>query len=132
MKINIFILLFSLHFVTSISFSQNTNSNKVYTIVDKEPTLRNGDDLLNTIMKNISLPHSFTESNYTGSALVEFIVYKNGTVGNIIVKKHLCDSTICDSALIYAIKKLPTFSPAIKNGNFVNYLYSLPMYIDVE
>lgn len=132
MKIKIFIILLSLHFVTSISFSQSTNSNKVETIVDKEPTLINGDDILLTLIKNISLLHSVTESNYTGKVLVEFIALSNGTIGDIKIKKHLCDDTICDSVIINSIKKLPKLSPAIKNSKFVNYLYSLPMYIDVE
>lgn len=83
MKYKIFLFLIVLHLTSKYSFSQSTKSNKVETIVDKEPQLLNGDDLISSLIKNISLPDSVTVSNYTGSALVEFIVFCNGKIGNI-------------------------------------------------
>jgi protein TonB len=100
---------------------------EVYTSAAHMPSFPGGDGaLMKYIESNIKYPLSAKDNNIQGKVVVQFVVTKNGKVGDVKVVKSV-DKDL-DNEAIRLTKTLPTFSPGRnKAGEPVDVWYTLPL-----
>lgn len=95
-------------------------------MVDTPVKFRGGESaLLQFISQNLVYPVIAQEQEIQGSVILEFVVEKDGSIGDVKVIKSL--SKECDQAAIDVVRKLPRFTPARKQGKPVAVKFRLPI-----
>ena len=95
-------------------------------MVDTPVKFRGGESaLLQFISQNLVYPVIAQEQEIQGSVILEFVVEKDGSIGDVKVIKSL--SKECDQAAIDVVRKLPRFTPARKQGKPVAVMFRLPI-----
>ena len=95
------------------------------------PSYPGGDAaLLQDVANNLQYPAMAQENGTQGRVVLQFVVTKNGSIGEVKVVRSL--SPKCDQAAIKAVKKLKKFNPGRQNGNAVNVWYTLPVTFKLQ
>lgn len=95
-------------------------------VVEDPAKFKGGEaSLLQFISQNLVYPVIAQEQEIQGTVILEFVVEKDGSVGDVKVIKSL--SKECDQAAIDVVRKLPRFIPAKKQGKPVKTLFRLPV-----
>lgn len=81
--------------------------------------------LMTDLAANLEYPTIAIESDLQGRVLLQFVVTRQGKIGEVKVLKSL--SRECDAAAIKAVRKLRTFTPARHKGSVVSVKYTLPV-----
>lgn len=98
---------------------------EVFTHVEQMPKFPGGDaELYKFISNNLNYPAMAIENNVQGRVVVQFVVTKDGSIGNVKVVRSV-DRDL-DNEAIRVCKKLPKFIPGKQNGQPVNVWYTLP------
>lgn len=99
---------------------------KVFTAVEQMPQFPGGDAaLMKYLSNNINYPQIAMENGVQGRVIVQFVVTKNGTVGEVKVIRSV-DRDL-DKEAVRLCKSLPKFIPGKMNGQAVNVWYTLPI-----
>lgn len=102
------------------------DENKVFTSVEQMPQYPGGDAaLLADVAKNIRYPSVAQENGIEGRVVVQFVVTKNGSVGEVKVVRG--KDPDLDKEAKRVVKTLKKFTPGKMNGNAVNVWYTLPI-----
>jgi len=114
------------------SFSQSNDSidisdTSVYTVVEKNPEFPGGDIKL---FEYLRIDFNFKDCNpkkgFSGRIYIHFIVEKDGSVSNVMVKNgHGC----VDNEAIKRIKNMPKWKPGLQRGIKVRVKFNLPIHI---
>jgi protein TonB len=95
-------------------------------IVEQKAQFPGGENaLLKFVADNLKYPSIALEQELQGIVIVRFVVEKDGSVGDVTVRKSLSEE--CDAAAIKVVKQLPKFIPAKSQGNPVRVWYTLPI-----
>lgn len=104
---------------------------EVFTHVEQMPKFPGGDaELYKFISNNLNYPAMAIENNVQGRVVVQFVVTKDGSIGNVKVVRSV-DRDL-DNEAIRVCKKLPKFIPGKQNGQPVNVWYTLPVTFKLE
>ncbi len=104
---------------------------KVFTAVEQMPQFPGGDAaLMKYLSNNINYPQVAMENGVQGRVVVQFVVTKNGTVGEVKVIRSV-DRDL-DKEAIRLCKSLPNFIPGKMNGQAVNVWYTLPITFKLQ
>lgn len=104
---------------------------EVFTHVEQMPKFPGGDaELYKFISKNLNYPAMAIENNVQGRVVVQFVVTKDGSIGNVKVVRSV-DRDL-DNEAIRVCKKLPKFIPGKQNGQPVNVWYTLPVTFKLQ
>ncbi|MCM1348514.1 MAG: energy transducer TonB [Firmicutes bacterium] len=107
------------------------DDNKVFTSVEQMPVYPGGDAaLLADVSKNIRYPSVAQENGIEGRVVVQFVVTKNGTVGDVKVVRG--KDPDLDKEAKRVVKTLKKFTPGKMNGNPVNVWYTLPITFKLQ
>ena len=99
---------------------------KVFTAVEQMPQFPGGEaELMKYLSKNIKYPTMAMENNIQGRVVVQFVVTKTGSIGEVKVVRSV-DRDL-DREAIRVCKSLPKFTPGKMNGQAVNVWYTLPV-----
>lgn len=100
---------------------------KVYeAIVDVRPTFPGGDEkLMVWISQHIQYPQNAYDSHIQGRVIVQFLVKKDGSVGDAKIIKTVFPSL--DEEALRVVTTLPKFNPAILDGKAVEYWFTIPV-----
>ena len=99
---------------------------EVFAHVEQMPKFPGGDaELYKFISNNLNYPAMAIENNVQGRVVVQFVVTKDGSIGNVKVVRSV-DRDL-DNEAIRVCKKLPKFIPGKQNGQPVNVWYTLPV-----
>lgn len=105
---------------------EEKGNNEVYTVVDEMPKFPGGDSgLYSFISSNLNYPAMAIENNVQGRVIVQFVVKKDGSIGDVTVKRSV-DRDL-DREAVRVCKKLPKFIPGKLNGQPVSVMYTLPI-----
>lgn len=105
---------------------EEKGNNEVYTVVDEMPKFPGGDSgLYSFIASNLNYPAMAIENNVQGRVVVQFVVKKDGSIGDVTVKRSV-DRDL-DREAVRICKKLPKFIPGKLNGQPVNVTFTLPI-----
>ena len=104
---------------------------KVFTAVEQMPQFPGGDAaLMKYLSNNINYPQVAMENGVQGRVIVQFVVTKNGSVGEVKVIRSV-DRDL-DKEAIRLCKSLPKFIPGKMNGQAVNVWYTLPITFKLQ
>ena len=104
---------------------------KVFTAVEQMPQFPGGDAaLMKYLSNNINYPQVAMENGVQGRVIVQFVVTKNGTVGEVKVIRSV-DRDL-DKEAVRLCKSLPKFIPGKLNGQAVNVWYTLPITFKLQ
>ena len=104
---------------------------EVFTHVEQMPKFPGGDaELYKFISNNLQYPAMAIENNVQGKVIVQFVVTKDGSIGNVKVVRSV-DRDL-DNEAVRVCKKLPKFVPGKQNGQAVNVCYTLPVTFKLQ
>ena len=104
---------------------------KVFTSVEQMPQFPGGDaELLKWISSHIKYPAIAMENNVQGRVVVQFVVTKNGSIGEVKVVRG--KDPDLDKEAVRVVKTLPNFIPGKMNGQAVNVWYTLPINFKLQ
>ena len=95
------------------------------------PKFPGGDaELMKYIQEHLRYPTMAAENNIQGKVVVQFVVTKNGSIGEVKVIRSR-DQDL-DKEAVRVVKSLPNFIPGRMNGQPVNVWYTLPIYFKLQ
>lgn len=110
------------------------NDETVYRSVEQMPQFPGGEAALMKYLKShINYPPKAAKNNIEGNVIVQFVVKKDGSIGEVKVLRSV-DKDL-DKEAIRVVKSLPKFTPgrqpkfthSCQNGQAVNVWYTLPV-----
>lgn len=104
---------------------------QVFVSVEQMPKFPGGDaELMKYIQEHLRYPTMAAENNIQGKVVVQFVVTKNGSVGEVKVIRSR-DQDL-DKEAVRVVKSLPNFIPGRMNGQPVNVWYTLPINFKLQ
>jgi TonB family protein len=115
------------HIVALGIHAQTTNNEEeIFTIVEKMPEFRGGENsLIEFLKKNIRYPEDAKDLGISGTVYATFIVGTDGIIKDMKVLRGV--HPLLDEEAIRVIKKMPFWKPGIQKGKPVNVSYVLPI-----
>lgn len=86
--------------------------------------------LLKFVNDNLVYPSIAQDQDLQGTVVLRFRVEKDGSIGQIVVKKSL--SKECDQAAAQVVSKLKRFTPARQQGHPVPVWFTLPIRFNIQ
>lgn len=104
---------------------------QVFQSVEQMPKFPGGDaELMKYIQEHLRYPTMAAENNIQGRVVVQFVVTKNGSIGEVKVIRSR-DQDL-DKEAVRVVKSLPNFIPGRMNGQPVNVWYTLPINFKLQ
>ncbi len=99
---------------------------KIYTSVEQMPSFPGGESgLMRFLNSHIRYPSAAAESGAQGRVIVQFVVNKDGSVGQAKVVRGVHPAL--DAEALRVVRTLPRFNPGRQGGQPVSVWYSLPV-----
>jgi TonB family protein len=112
-------------------FGKIFDINGMYTVVQKMPEYKGGTSaLLQDISRNLRYPVLAQENKISGKVILQFVVTKTGSIGEVIVVRGIGSG--CDEESVRVVKSLPNFIPGMINGVTIDVWYTLPISFRLE
>lgn len=107
------------------------DDNKVFDSVEQDPVFPGGQAaLLQYVASHIKYPTIAQENGIQGRVVVQFVVTKTGSVGQVKVVRG--KDPELDKEAVRVVKTLPKFTPGKMNGHAVNVWYTLPIQFKLQ
>ncbi|MCM1377121.1 MAG: energy transducer TonB [Clostridium sp.] len=112
--------------VEIISDDKLQDADHIWKKVDVLPEYPGGINALMTFLSYyIEYPKECAEAKIQGKVVVGFAVMKDGSIGNIEVKRSV--HPLLDAEAVRVVKLMPKWKPGKKDGKTVNTWFSLPV-----
>ena len=113
-------------FATQSVYAQQ-EENQVYPVTETKPQYPGGEAaLMQYIASAIQYPTTAINANAQGRLVVQFIVEKDGSIGEIKVVSG--QHPVLDAEVVRAVKNIPEkFIPGTVNGEIVRCFFALPI-----
>ncbi len=86
--------------------------------------------MLTAVYKNIKYPALARERGIQGTAIINFVVKKDGSMEEVEVLRGLCDEIKAECLRVMAL--MPPWEPGMQSGEPVNVLFMLPIKFKLE
>lgn len=107
------------------------DDNSIKDFVEIAPMFNGGSEALNKFLSsNLNYPSQAARAGVTGRVIVQFVVEKDGSIGNVKVLKGI--NFGCDEEAVRVISKMPKWKPGIQNGSKVRVYHTLPIYFRLD
>lgn len=104
---------------------------QVFQSVEQMPKFPGGEaELMKYIQEHLRYPTMAAENNIQGKVVIQFVVTKNGSIGEVKVVRSR-DQDL-DKEAVRVVKSLPNFIPGRMNGQPVNVWYTLPINFKLQ
>lgn len=104
---------------------------EIFKSVEQPPAFPGGDAaLMKYLSSHIQYPTMAQENNIQGKVVVQFVVEKDGHVGDVKVVRSV-DKDL-DREAVRVCKSLPKFTPGRQNGQAVRVWYTLPVNFKLQ
>ncbi len=111
--------------------TEPVDDNKVFDVVEQNPVFPGGEAaLLKYVTEHIRYPAMAQENNIQGRVVVQFVVTKTGSIGQVKVVRS--KDPDLDKEAVRVVKSLPKFTPGKMNGHAVNVWYTLPINFKLQ
>lgn len=98
----------------------------IYSSADQMPSFPGGEGaMMRYLSSHVRYPGAAQENNIQGRVVVQFVVKRNGEVGQVKVVRSV-DPDL-DREAVRVVKSMPKFNPGRKDGQPVNVWYTLPV-----
>jgi len=111
-----------------LGFSQTdtVKQEMIYDMPEIMPEFIGGADALDEfVKKNIKYPAEAKEKGIQGKVYVQFVVEKDGTVTNVVVRRGA--NALLDAEAVRVVKLMPAWKPGTMRGKKVRVRYTLPI-----
>ena len=103
----------------------------IFESVEQMPQFPGGDAaLMKYLASHINYPPMAAENNVEGKVILQFVVGKDGRVGEVLVARSV-DKDL-DKEAMRVVKSLPKFTPGRQNGRPVSVWYTLPVQFKLQ
>lgn len=110
---------------------KETKKEEIFRSVEQMPQFPGGEAaLMKYLSSHIQYPAMAAENNIQGRVVVQFVVEKDGKVGEVKVARSV-DKDL-DKEAIRVCKTLPKFTPGRQNGQAVRVWYTLPVTFKLQ
>ena len=110
---------------------KETKKEEIFRSVEQMPQFPGGEAaLMKYLSSHINYPAMAAENNIQGRVVVQFVVEKDGKVGDVKVVRSV-DKDL-DKEAIRVCKTLPKFTPGRQNGQAVRVWYTLPVNFKLQ
>ena len=110
---------------------QAFDESKVFTSVEQMPEFPGGQGaLMSWVANHIKYPETAAENNVQGKVVVQFVVKKDGSIGDVKVVRS--KDPDLDREAVRVVKTFPNFTPGKMNGQPVNVWYTLPVNFKLQ
>ena len=104
---------------------------EIFRSVEQMPQFPGGEAaLMKYLSSHINYPPMAAENNVQGKVILQFVVEKDGKVGEVKVARSV-DKDL-DREAIRVVKTLPKFTPGRQNGQPVRVWYTLPVTFKLQ
>ena len=104
---------------------------EIFKSVEQMPQFPGGDAaLMKFLSSHINYPPMAAENNVQGKVILQFVVEKDGHVGEVKVVRSV-DKDL-DKEAVRVVKTLPKFTPGRQNGQPVRVWYTLPVQFKLQ
>lgn len=104
---------------------------KVFTSVEEMPKFPGGEsELMKYIANHIAYPADAAEEGIQGKVVVQFVVARDGSIGEVKVLRGKHPSL--DREALRVVRSFPRFIPGKMNGQPVNVWYTLPITFKLQ
>ena len=104
---------------------------EIFRSVEQMPQFPGGEDALRKYLaSHVNYPPMAAENNVQGKVVVQFVVEKDGKVGEVKVVRSV-DKDL-DREAVRVCKSLPKFTPGRQNGQPVRVWYTLPVQFKLQ
>ncbi len=105
---------------------EDSGEGEVFQVVEEMPEFPGGmEALLAYLGKNIKYPSIAQENNIQGRVIIEFVVNKDGSIVDPVVKRSIDPSL--DKEAMRVIKTMPKWKPGKQRGKPVRVRYTVPV-----
>ena len=105
---------------------EKRSGDDIFKTVEQMPQFPGGEaELYQYIQTHIQYPPEYAEVHIQGRVVVQFVVEKDGSIGQVKVVRSV-DKKL-DAEAVRVVKSLPKFTPAHQNGQVVRVWYTLPV-----
>lgn len=128
-------LLFLSAFLCTLSFGAFAQEEvkveeEVFVVVEEQAEFPGGlDSMYAYIHKNLKYPEAAKEKGIEGRVFVSFIIEKDGSISNILVKRAIGGG--CEEAAVEMIKNMPKWKPGKQRGKPVRFQFTLPIKFEL-
>jgi periplasmic protein TonB len=99
---------------------------EIFDVVEEQASFPGGMEKLKEFLQNnLKYPPMAKESGVQGKVFVQFVVFKDGTVGDIKVLRGIGSG--CDEEAIRVVKAMPKWDPGKQRGRNVSSRFTLPI-----
>jgi TonB family protein len=99
----------------------------IFEIVEQPPEFVGGNIALKKYLKNaLKYPPVAQRANIEGRVFLRFVVWKDGSIGNIEILKGIGFG--CDEEAVRVITTMPKWRCGRQSGNPINVIYRLPIH----
>lgn len=103
-----------------------TSGETIFTVVDQKSQFLGGEEaLMKWLSANLQYPVEAQKEGIQGRVVVQFVVEKDGSVGEIMVVRGRHPAL--DAEAVRVVKNLPKFEPAQNDGQAVRCWFTLPI-----
>ncbi len=105
---------------------EESGEGEIFQVVEEMPEFPGGmEALLAYLSKNIKYPSIAQDNNIKGRVIVEFVVNKDGSIVEPVVKRSV--DTSLDNEAMRVIKAMPKWKPGKQRGKPVRVRYTVPV-----
>lgn len=113
--------------------NNNTDTNSVYTNVEKLPSFKTGvDDFFKYINDNLNYPEWELKNKIEGRVIISFVVEKDGSLSDIKILRIPKESKNLGNEAFRIVKKMPRWIPAENNNKVVRSYYVIPVIFKID
>ncbi|MEO9533104.1 MAG: energy transducer TonB [Crocinitomicaceae bacterium] len=110
----------------SFTFCSIGQDDHIMDFAEVEPKFPGGESaMILFIQNNVNYPETAVKQGEQGIVYVQFIVYKNGSLGDVKVIRGV--SPTLDAEAIRVVKMMPNWVPGEQKGKKMNVRYTLPI-----
>lgn len=111
--------------------TKKANEDKIFTDAEVAPEFPGGmNEMYAFINKNLRYPEECAERNIQGRVTIQFVVEKDGSVGDIKIVRG--KDPQLDGEAVRIIRKFPKFKPGTMNGEPVRVWYTFPINFKLQ
>jgi TonB family protein len=126
MKKLLALLLLSSSGIFGFAQTDTVKQEMIYDMPEIMPEFIGGADALDEfVKKNLKYPAEAKEKGIQGKVYIQFVVEKDGSVTNIIVRRGA--NALLDAEAVRIVKLMPAWKPGTMRGKKVRVRYTLPI-----
>lgn len=116
------------------SKTDNTNTTeRVHVVSETMPEFPGGQyALFKFISKNLNYPKDAKKKGIQGKVMVQFIVEKDGTIGNIRIYKGISPELDKEAIRVFSLPSMPKWKPGMSDGVAVRVRYTFPITFKLD